>query len=91
MLENKCKYYAQIFGGVINTAYLCPIIHTKKCDKMNFTTELQKAIFAFNDHFTFEQVLAEEKRLNELEQKKNEYSIEEFDMDQIFAMSKKQG
>lgn len=34
MLEIKYKYYAQMFGGVINALYICPIIHTKKCDKM---------------------------------------------------------
>ena len=53
MLENKCKYYAQIFGGVINTAYLCPIIHTKKCDKMKnavlkITNQGDAKMFFFN-------------------------------------------
>ncbi len=38
MIENNYKYYAQIFGSVINAAYLCPIIHTKKCDKMKKAT-----------------------------------------------------
>ncbi len=39
MLKNNYKYYAQIFGSVINTVYLCPIIHTKKCDKMEHPTK----------------------------------------------------
>ena len=34
-----------MFGGVINTLYICPIIHTKKCDTMKTSVSFIHPVF----------------------------------------------